>query len=71
MSALRLGSFLRLVVAWGTYVVGCQRKYLEAGVLSSSDGHPVWHVRSMAPARVCYAGFSIASGFVWYTCTMV
>ena len=36
---LRLGSFLLLVVLYGVYVVGRERVYLEAGVLSSSGDH--------------------------------
>ena len=44
---LRLGSFLLLVVLYGLYVVGRERRYLEAGVLSSSVG-PVWRVRGRA-----------------------
>ena len=35
---LRLGSFLLLVVLYGVYVVGRERKYLEASVFPSSGG---------------------------------
>ena len=44
---LRLGSFFLLVVLYGVRVVGRQRRYLEAGDLSSSGGL-VWRVRSRA-----------------------
>ena len=40
---------LFLVVLYGVYVVGRQRRYLEAGVFSSSCG-PVWRVSSRASA---------------------
>ena len=48
VGTLRLGSFLLLVV-YGVYVVGRQRRYLEAGVFSSA-GDLVWRVRSRASA---------------------
>ena len=35
---LRLGSFLLLVVLYGVYVVGRERRYLEAWIFSSSGG---------------------------------
>ena len=44
---LRLESFLLLVVLYGVYVVGRERRYLEAGVFSSS-GVLVGRVRSRA-----------------------
>ena len=44
---MRLGSFLLLVVLYGVNVVGRERRYLEAGVLSSSGGL-VWRVCSNA-----------------------
>ena len=47
VGTLRLGSFLLLVVLYGLYVVGRERRYLEAAVFSSSGGL-VWHVRSRA-----------------------
>ena len=47
VGTLRLGSSLLLVVLYGLYVVRRERKYLEAGVFSSSDGL-VWRVRSRA-----------------------
>ena len=34
----RLESFLLLVVLYGVYVVGRERRYLEAGLFSSSGG---------------------------------
>ena len=46
VGTLRLGSFL-LVVLYGVYVVGRERRYLEAGVFSSSGGL-VGRVRSRA-----------------------
>ena len=48
---LRLGSFLLLVVFYAVYVVGRERRYLKAGVFSSSGGL-VWFVRSRASAWV-------------------
>ena len=36
VGTLRLGSFLLLVVLYGVYVLGRQRRYLDAGVFSSS-----------------------------------
>ena len=47
VGTLRLGSFLLLVVLYGLYVVGRERRYLEAGVFSSSGGL-VWRVRNRA-----------------------
>ena len=47
VGTLRLGSFLLLVVLYGLYVVGRERRYLEAEVFSSSGGF-VWRVRSRA-----------------------
>ena len=47
VGTFRLGSFLLLVVLYGVYVVGRERRYLEAGVFSSSGGL-VWRVRSRA-----------------------
>ena len=44
---LRLGSFLLHVVLYDVYVVGRERRYLEA-VLFSSFGGLVWHVHSRA-----------------------
>ena len=38
IGTLRLGYFLLLVVSYGVYVVGRERRYLEAGVFSSSGG---------------------------------
>ena len=38
VGTLRLGSFLVLVVLYGLYVVGRERRYLEAGAFSSSGG---------------------------------
>ena len=40
---------LFLVVLYGVYIVGRKRKYLEAGVFSSSGGL-VWRVRSRTSA---------------------
>ena len=47
VGTLRLGSFLLVVVLYGVYVVGRERRYLEAGVFSSSGGL-VGRVRSRA-----------------------
>ena len=47
VGTLRLGSCLLLVFLYGVYVVGRERRYLEAGV-SSSSGDLVWRVRSRA-----------------------
>ena len=47
VGTLRLGSFLLLVVLYGLYVVGRERRYLEAEVFSSS-GRLVWRLRSRA-----------------------
>ena len=44
---LRLRSFLLLVVLYGVYVVGRERRYLEAWIFSSSGGF-VKPVRSRA-----------------------
>ena len=44
---MRLESFLLLVVLYGVYVVGRERRYLEALVFSSSGGL-VWRARSRA-----------------------
>ena len=44
---LRLGSFLLIVFLYGVYVVGRERRYLEAGVFSSSGGF-VGRVRGRA-----------------------
>ena len=38
VGTLRLGSFLLHVVLYDVYVVGRERRYLEAGVFSSSGG---------------------------------
>ena len=38
VGTLRLRSFLLLVVLYGVYAVGRERRYLEAGVFSSSGG---------------------------------
>ena len=43
----RLRYFLLLVILYGVYVVGRERRYLEAGVFFSSGGLE-WHVRSRA-----------------------
>ena len=43
----RLGYFLLLVILYGVYVVGRERRYLEAGVFSSSGGF-VGRVRGRA-----------------------
>ena len=48
---MRLGSFLLLVVLYGVYVVGLERRYLEAGVFFSSRGL-VGRVRSRVCAQV-------------------
>ena len=48
IGTLRLGSFL--VVLQGVDVVGRERRYLEAGILSSSGGL-VWRVCSEARAQ--------------------
>ena len=42
-----LVSFLLLVILYDVYVVGRERKYLEAGVCSFAGGL-VWRVRSRA-----------------------
>ena len=47
VGTLRLGSFLPLVVLSGVYAVGRERRYLEAGVFSSS-GCLIYRVRSRA-----------------------
>ena len=47
VGTLRLGCFLLLVVLSGLYVARRERRYLEAGVFSSSGGL-VWRVRSRA-----------------------
>ena len=47
VGTLRLGSFLLQVVLWGVYVVGRERRYLEARV-SSYSGGLVWPVHSRA-----------------------
>jgi hypothetical protein len=49
VGTLRLGSFLLLVVSYVVCVAVRQRRYLEAGVSSSSDGL-VRRVRSRASA---------------------
>ena len=46
VGTLRLGSVVLVVVLYGVYVLGRERRYLEAGVFSSSG--PVWRVRSRA-----------------------
>ena len=48
---MRLGSFLLHVVLYDVYVVGRERRYLEAEVFSSSGGL-VGSVRSRASACV-------------------
>ena len=47
IGTLRLGSFLLQVVLYDVYVVERERRYLEAGVFSSSGGL-VWRVRCRA-----------------------
>jgi hypothetical protein len=56
VGTLRLGSFLLLVVLYIVYAVGRERRYLEAGVFSSSgvlagsecaEPGSLWHVASL------------------------
>ena len=47
VGTLRLGSFLLQVVLYDVYVIGRERRSLEALVFSSSGGL-VWRVRSRA-----------------------
>ena len=65
MGALRLGSFLILVVLYGVYVVGREPMCLEAWVFSSS-GDLVWHVCRRRECRYVEAWvFSSSGGTVW------
>jgi len=47
VGAARLGSFLLAVVLSGVFLVGRERRYLEAGIFSASGGL-VGRVRSRA-----------------------
>ena len=47
VGTLRLGSVLPVGILYGVYAVERERRYLEAGVFSSSGGL-AWHVSSRA-----------------------
>ena len=58
---MRLGSFLLHVVLYDVYVVGRERRYLEAGA-SSSSGGLVWRICSRSRRRYLEAGILSSSG---------
>jgi hypothetical protein len=64
VGTLRLESFLLLVVWYGVYVVGRQRRYIEAGVFSSSGGL-VWRVRGRPSAL---GTLRLGSFLFWWSC---
>ena len=66
---MRLGYFLLLVILYGVYVVGRERRYLEAGVFSSSGGlyglYAVGREHRYLEATV----FSSFGDLVWRVCS--